>query len=287
MHTGTLWKLDHNKDATKKASWKLRDMWVSNNGSLCYYSQLENKRLVLLDSHTLFGAEIVPKAECAHEHAWQIKTHREDKEFIFAAQTAEENEKWLHFLRMSIECDGVPSMKLGDSVQQHLTAHRLSVRNRRLKIKREKTPAEYDAVFKAKIFKVKAAGDRMHAKDWVEREAWFSRNGSLVYYSQREKHELLYYTRADVERATIVKIENEASFKPWAWEVRLQAADGLEFAPGEFAAESEAMRDQWIAEFAKVGALSEGPEEDTNNAPWLACCLDRKAGKPAGWPSPR
>merc|ERR1719454_856080 len=74
LHAGSIWKLNSGKDPMDRDQWLHRDMWISSNGSLCYYSQLEGKKLVLLDSHHLHGAEIVPEIRAARPNAFQIKT---------------------------------------------------------------------------------------------------------------------------------------------------------------------------------------------------------------------
>merc|ERR1719263_2635537 len=126
----------------------------------------------------------------------------------------------------------------------------LAVKNGRLKVDSE-NQVHYEPVFKTTLWKVKGAGDRMAEDHWFEREVWLSRNGSLVYWSHKEHRELIYYTTEDVLKAEIKLIDNETSFKPWAFQVCLPPADGVEFAPGEFAAESEEMRSRWMQEFAK------------------------------------
>ena len=61
----------------------------------------------------------------------------------------------------------------------------------------------------------------------------------------------MYYTADDISNAKFVFLGAEDTVHPWAFQVQLAASSGVEFAPGEFAAESEAMRDRWISEMTK------------------------------------
>ncbi|CAD7967682.1 unnamed protein product, partial [Amoebophrya sp. A120] len=55
---GVLWKLNSDGDCANPEHWLRRDVWLSANGNLCYYSQKKNKRLILLDNENLARAEI-------------------------------------------------------------------------------------------------------------------------------------------------------------------------------------------------------------------------------------
>merc|ERR1712039_13535 len=128
---------------------------------------------------------------------------------------------------------------------------RLNIRNRRLKVDKEIAGDKFEPVFKATLWKVKADGDRMIDDHWFEREMWIAKNGSLVYWSKKEDRELVYYTADDIARASLAELAAAQSLRPWSFQVKLPAANDVEFAPGEFAAESEDMRKTWIAEFKK------------------------------------
>ena len=58
LYKGTLFKLNTDGNADEPAHWLKRDMWVACDGSLCYFSIKENKRLVLLDGVKLAGAKV-------------------------------------------------------------------------------------------------------------------------------------------------------------------------------------------------------------------------------------
>merc|ERR1719476_590080 len=141
-------------------------------------------------------------------------------------------------------------MKLGQQMAEDLALFRVGVKNRRQQVT-EGSQAEFEPVFKAKLWKVKGQGDRMKEEDWFLREMWIAKNGCLVYHSVRDERDLVYYTHADLERAKLVSVPNEDSFRPWAFEVQLPPAHGVEFSPGEFAAESEEMRAQWLSQLKK------------------------------------
>jgi serine/threonine protein kinase len=258
VHTGTLWKLNTGQDGKDGSQWLQRDMWVANNGSLCYFSQKDNKRLVLLDSHKLHDAEIKDiKVPLAKDNAFEIKTaategDEEAGSHIFAAESFEDLQVWMGYLSSAAHMDAMPTMRFDASFGQDLMKFKLSVKNRRMKLEKgAEKEGGFEPVFKGTIWKSKANGDIMKESEWFQRESWLSRNGSLVYYSVREQRELIYYTAADVGRAKISKLPDGASIKPFAFEVVLPPCEGMEFLSGQFAAETEELRDQWIAEFAK------------------------------------
>lgn len=257
IHKGTLWKLNTGMDTKDASQWLQRDMWVANNGSLCYFSQKDSKRLVLLDSHTLHEAEVRAVPGLARENAFQIKcvqcesTNGTDHTFVFAAESASDREEWLKCLKSSH--DNLPTMRLGASYGVDLKNFVLAVRNRRMKVA-EGSKYEFEPVFEGTIWKLKAAGDAMKQDDWFARKTWLSHNGSLVYWSLRDHRELIYYTTADVSRASVSKIPDSESAKPWTFEVQLAPCDGMDFQKGVFAAESEELRNQWLSEFAKFKA---------------------------------
>lgn len=152
--------------------------------------------------------------------------------------------------KKAVNMDMVQTMQLGANMADDLRVFKLNVKNRRLKVDNNEKD-QFEPIFKAKLWKVKVDGDRMQESHWFEREMWISKNGSLVYWSNKEERELIYYTRIDIRTSTISHIDNGDSFMPWAFKVQLPPAEGVEFAAGEFAAESESMRLAWIDEFKK------------------------------------
>ena len=75
-----------------------------------------------------------------------------------------------------------------------------------------------------------------------------------MYWSQKEERELVYYRAADVASATLLVVDNSESARPWTFQVHIREVKGIEFAPGEFAAESEDMRQRWLEVFKSNGA---------------------------------
>eukprot|EP00933_Yihiella_yeosuensis_P018659 TRINITY_DN15240_c0_g1_i3.p1 TRINITY_DN15240_c0_g1~~TRINITY_DN15240_c0_g1_i3.p1 ORF type:complete len:689 (+),score=146.41 TRINITY_DN15240_c0_g1_i3:50-2116(+) len=263
LYKGTLWKLNSGGNASNSTHWLKRDMWVSCNGSLCYFSIKENKRLVLVDSAKLSGARITPfpRGEAAREHCFQVFVEsldekEQDVHLVFSAESKAEYDEWMEKVVSAANLDAaMQTMRLGGEMADQIQTFRLGVKNRRMKVV-ENEKDQFAPIFQATLWKVKAEGDRMKEADWFEREMWISKNGSLVYWSKKEERELVYYTADDIHDATFTLIPNEQSFKPWAFQVHLIGKGGVEFAPGEFAAQSEAMRDSWLAEFKKLQPIS-------------------------------
>lgn len=248
LHKGTLKKLDTGKNPEELANWRDRDMWIAQQGSLCYYSQKENKKLVLVDGAVLSDAKIT-KMECKLKpHSFKITypSGEADETVVFACENAEEYKNWVSRLQGA---ERMPTMQLGKHVDE-MRKFVISVKNRRLKVE-EDAKEQFMPIFKAKLWKLKADGDRSKEEDWFEREMWVSKNGSLVYYSKKEERDLVYYTSADLTRAKYEKVPAAQSCKPFTFQVILPEVDGLQFAPGDFAAETEELRAQWIAEMKK------------------------------------
>jgi len=230
--------------------WLKRDMWISEAGSLCYFSVRENKRLVLVDASGLATAKLIEVRDAARDHAFELQykdNDNADAAMFLACESVEECNEWTaHIDRVCIL--GMSTMFLGSEAPA-LRQILLTVKNRRQKVEGDD---ELVPMFKGKLWKLKTAGDRSKAADWFEREMWLAKNGSLVYHSQREGRELVYYTSADLLHATYTKYPSEDSCKPYAFSVNLPKTDDLEFAPGEFAAETEQLLDTWISAFEKV-----------------------------------
>eukprot|EP00439_Symbiodinium_sp_Y106_P075182 s275_g14.t2 len=256
LYKGTLWKLNTDGKAEDATHWLKRDMWVACDGSLCYFSIKENKRLVLLDGIKISGAKVTTLPNAAREFAFQLDCvnsddHEKDISMCFSAESEQEYQKWRSLLSQASNLEGaMQTIRLGGAVADELKQFRLAVKNRRMKVG-EDTKDQFAPIFKAKLWKVKAEGDRKKVDDWFEREMWIAKNGSLVYWSKKEDRELVYYTANDIAQAKFVLIDNEDTFHPWAFHVQLASSGGIEFAPGEFAAESEASRDRWISELAQ------------------------------------
>jgi hypothetical protein len=256
LYKGTLWKLNSNADPKELKNWLKRDMWLAQQGSLCYFSTKENKRLVLIDGAKLADAEITPfKQGAVKSPAFSVKYKADEEDkfetIVLGTDSQGEYDDWTNRLKGAVRMD-IPTMQLGGHVAE-LRKFVVSVKNRRQKVE-EDSKEQFAPVFKALLWKLKADGDKLKADDWFEREMWIAKNGSLVYYSKKEERDLVYYTSADLSRATFSVVDKALSNKPHTFLVHLPVqADGVEFAPGEFAANSEDEMNKWIAEFKKVG----------------------------------
>jgi len=254
LHKGTLFKLNSNGDPTKLCDWLQRDMWVASNGGLCYWSIKENKRLVMIDGSKMMTATITPFIEGARQHAFKITVRSDDSEAddfsFFACENEADYNEWLSQLAKATSMAAVGTMKLGSKMAEELKTFKLAVKNKRIKVEKDEED-HFAPVFTKHLWKVKGEGDRMKEADWFYREMWIAKNGSLVYYSKKEERPLVYYTQDDIARASVTLISNADSCKPWSFKIQLPASDGVEFAAGEFAAESEQDRTDWIRELRK------------------------------------
>lgn len=249
VYKGVLFKLNDKSDVMQLKNWQQQDMWISSAGSLCYFDAQEKKKLILLDKKALGGSNIKKVEKSAKEWTFEV-TSDEKKEVLglFAAQNEEDYDAWTGRLKDSGMA--MPKMQLGNHVQE-MRKFIISVKNRRQKVDENQKEA-FAPIFKADLWKLKADGDRMKPEDWFQREMWVSKNGSLVYWSKKEERDLVYYTNQDLSLATYNKLKPEDAVKPFAFQVHLAKIDDeVEYAPGEFACESDEARDRWIAEFKK------------------------------------
>jgi len=106
---------------------------------------------------------------------------------------------------------------------------------------------DHEPIFKSELWRMKRAGNRMNPDDWIWREMWITRNGSLAYQfwntSLGTKSDMVYATREDLEKATIEVIPNADCGRPWGFQVKIPG-----FRPAIFAGESSAARDYWVAQ---------------------------------------
>mmetsp|Transcript_20322 Transcript_20322/g.36292 ORF Transcript_20322/g.36292 Transcript_20322/m.36292 type:complete len:686 (-) Transcript_20322:45-2102(-) len=258
LYKGVLWKLNSNGNPEEAADWLKRDMWVACNGSLCYWSIKESKRLVLLDGAQLGGATVEPFKGAARSFAFTLQCpdpeSDHDLKMWFAAESAEEFKIWEQKLSSAANLDGVlQTVQLGQEIAKDMAHFRLNVKHRRLKVGEDQKD-QFAPAFKARLWKLKADGNRKAKEDWFQRDVWISKNGSLVYWSKKEDRAMVYYTADDIAKAKFVFLPNEETYQPWAFQVKLPPNGDIEFAAGEFAALSEVMRECWIEEFQKFQA---------------------------------
>eukprot|EP00747_Dinoflagellata_sp_TGD_P136652 gnl/TRDRNA2_/TRDRNA2_175580_c1_seq2.p1 gnl/TRDRNA2_/TRDRNA2_175580_c1~~gnl/TRDRNA2_/TRDRNA2_175580_c1_seq2.p1 ORF type:complete len:712 (+),score=158.56 gnl/TRDRNA2_/TRDRNA2_175580_c1_seq2:61-2196(+) len=266
VHTGTLWKLNVHGDATNKAHWLQRDMWITNGGALCYWSIKESKRLVYLDHAHLVHADIKATTEAHHPFSFVLKyphdvdhaneTTTQLEEAHFACESAGDRDEWIHQLNIAKRVQQLYTMQLDKQTLEDLHHFKLQVHNRRQHLDQSESKDKFQPVFKDVLWKVKTNGDSMGADSWFEREMWITKNGSLVYWSKKEKQELVYYTSSDLAHADITKVPDGQSYRPFAFQVQLREGEGIEFTPGEFAAVSAEARDKWIKELQQCKEIS-------------------------------
>jgi hypothetical protein len=259
LHRGTLWKLNSNADPKDENMWIKRDMWIAANHSLCYFSVKEDKRLVLIDGMKLSTGAVQATSGFAKPFSFEVstKSDAEDQDMDvtrLAAESKDALDVWMKMLKDASHMDMVISMKLGAQMAADIEAYKMTVKNRRMKVDEGEAHEQYEPLFKGKLWKLKTEGDRKKKEDWFEREMWVAKNGCLMYYSPKEERELIYYTQSDVARAKVEKIKEGEACHSYCFRVILPPANNVEFTPGEFSADSESLRQQWLEQLAKFRA---------------------------------
>lgn len=248
---GTLWKLNQNGDPSNDLHWLRRDMWITADGKLCYYSIKTNRRVVLVDGSTSRGLRISRLAGASKEYAFKVRSVSPVlTDVVVACDSSNAYGVWTTQLLKSGQAHRVRTMRLGGSMALEFNAIRLAVKNRRQKVK-EGTTGSGSHIFKAKLWKLDSNGDRSLRSCWREREMWLSQNGSLVYWSPKVGEELIYYNALDIARCETRRLANGTAAKLWAFQLQLPDANGVNYAPAEFAAESDEMREHWISMLAR------------------------------------
>jgi serine/threonine protein kinase len=255
LHKGLLWKLKVGGDPKDPLHWFERDMWISGNHQLCYYSVKNNEVTAILKREDLVNAQICKISDSSHDHAFTVQFYSAAEGFTnlqhFAANSQEELAQWVD--NISELCHGsVKTLHLGGGAADNMKELKMLVKNRRRKIDRDTRDQCKPTLLQDRLWKVKSAGMKTKSEDWVERNMWLAENGSLVYWSAKEERELVYYTTADLAQAIVVPVAGGESVKPHCFSVVLPVHGGVEFVPGEFAAPSEKKRDRWITELRKL-----------------------------------
>merc|ERR1719261_2370898 len=192
LYKGTLWKLNTNGDPKDNAHWLKRDMWIAAQGSLCYFSVKENKRLVLVDGTKLADAKVTKFKGGCKEHAFEIKFKEDDDGpsecLVFACESPEEYKNWTTRMMSAVRMD-MPTMKLGADMHD-LRKFIVTVKNRRQKVG-DSEKDQFAPVYKATLYKLKAEGD-----------------------NKKEERDLVYYTAADPLPATYTNLPAAESCMP-------------------------------------------------------------------------
>lgn len=280
LHQGTLWKLAMHADPMDIKQWFARDTWMTPNGNLCYYSQKEGKRLILLDAGKLHRAVISMVTECARDHAFQILIPAEcqgepDEVHIFACKSPEELATWSQALKREADGNTHTIISAGLVTVHELQRFRLQVRNRRIQLPRGSTARDqFEPVLKTWLWKLKFEGDPHIESHWYERKVWLSKNGSLVYWSPREDRELVYHTSAEIARVSVFKLGHSESCKVAGFRLVLPANGDLDYAPSFFACNSLERREEWMRAFKQFTNFSRTCVEEgtqVGRTPSLKC----------------
>lgn len=280
----SLYKLKVDGDPTKTNAWNKRDMWLANNGNLCYYSILEEKRLVYLDRKALVSGTVTVLKDVAHDHAFQFVTGQNDRDsqtVCFATDTLEEKQKWMHILadvEHACEGKGMTGVKTQAANANYVNGLR-QVKHMVKYNKRQEMSGDTDAfepTFKMSLWKLKQDGDPMVMKHWLLREMWISKNGSLCYFSKKENRNLIYYESNDIQGAAFARVRTDASVLPYTFEIMLEPEDGCEFEPKYFAADSDEDCQAWLTELERattIGVIRDEPPSPVESKPIEAACF--------------
>jgi serine/threonine protein kinase len=250
-HAMSLWKLNTGCDPNDEKSWLQRDMWLTPQGNLCYYSQKDQKRLVLIDGPTLYGSEIteVDNSKSARAYSFEIKWGEEKNEkFLLAATNAADLPNYIVLLKKVSSNNVLKTMKLGADTKKKMDAIRITIKNRRLALDKE------NIKFKAQLSKVKGQGSPLTEGDWFDRQFWITVTGKFAYYSQRDEKDLVYFNAEDIKNATLKVLTEADSVKPFSFSITLKQKDEeIIIEPAVFAAESDAKLKEWMAAFKAEG----------------------------------
>jgi len=97
-------KLGQDGDVHNPEDWWRRDMWVAQNGSLCYWSKKENRVLMYQSADDIRGStlRVMSPEESCKENAFEMQLPLKDgMEFepcVFCTDTSEERDMWIRQL---------------------------------------------------------------------------------------------------------------------------------------------------------------------------------------------
>merc|ERR1719158_1144418 len=113
-------------------------MWISYNGSLCYFSPKFQKRLVYIDAGILGGAQVTRITDnCAMPHAFSLTLPSSDDGMYetvhLACETAKDLDVWVEQLGKidQLCCVDVQTLRFSAGLFADLRKFQLQVRNRR------------------------------------------------------------------------------------------------------------------------------------------------------------
>merc|ERR1711920_443359 len=98
-----LWKVKANGNVMEESHWFERDMWLSEAGSLVYYSKKEDKELVYYTHADLMNCTVEEVTASARPWAFRVTVQATDEiEYSpgeFAAESEEMRAKWIEAFR--------------------------------------------------------------------------------------------------------------------------------------------------------------------------------------------
>jgi len=225
---------------------------------LCYFSMKENQKLLYLDRNKMLKATIETLDEAktksyAKQFVFQIGfgTSGQNELVMFGAESVADLTRWTEAMDQAVhdELYAPTTMQTGEALVEDLRMFKLYVNNRRKAIEAEQKGEGFEPVFKDKLWKLKSEGDAKSPEHWFLRDMWIGENGSLCYYSEKEKRNLVHYNAQDIAMMSIYKVVSTKTAMPYAFEILRAPVDRLQFEPGLFAADGEEDRDNWIAQF--------------------------------------
>ncbi|CAD7967312.1 unnamed protein product [Amoebophrya sp. A25] len=159
---------------------------------------------------------------------------------MYACESEESRKGWLKVFRQ-VQDRAFEHLDTRVMVSQGLIQDfrnfKIQIRNRRGKI--DPANETFQSVFRRELWKLNQGGDIQNPDDWLRREMWLAKNGAFCYFSKKENKELQYYTNEDIKSVVCQEVPYPSeSCRAHTFTMTLRPADGLEFAPGVFAADS-------------------------------------------------
>mmetsp|Transcript_5428 Transcript_5428/g.13455 ORF Transcript_5428/g.13455 Transcript_5428/m.13455 type:complete len:1010 (+) Transcript_5428:125-3154(+) len=217
--------------------WLVCKVWITSSGSLCYSNVEDDEPRILVEGKSFRVAHLTMLD--VGELVFQLEVGQVSA--IFASENQADHNAFVTAFS-EVKNGAGKSLNFG----QHM-ANLRAAKNQRLVAETEM----HSPVFKRKVWKLRADGDRMSHEDWFEFDMWLAKDGSFCYWSNKEEKELIQYTANAVANAMLKKITNEKSAKPWSFQVQIPGRHGVGFEPGEYAAETSSERDLWMQEFRR------------------------------------
>lgn len=195
----------------------------------------------------------------AHLRAVQLlKAHLQNIPIRFEAEMEMEPEQLVEPRELWTEMsDGEPGLaqQLQEDIQEFRNRSMMERKSRRMRIPDGDEAADYEpGEIRGIIWKVLRNGRRSEdgPENWLERDVWIAKNGSLVYYSVAEGRNLVVWTPGDLATASITALPEDAAVKPWAFQIHPANREGVVFGPSTFACRSSEERDLWLSKLEET-----------------------------------